>query len=125
MRFLADENFPGAAVLALREAGQDVVWILTEARGSPDEDVLKRAIVENRILITFDKDFGELAFHAGLPTSCSVVLFRIPMLSPSSIAKIAVTALTSRDDWAGHFAVIEVDRIRMIPLSASLEDENE
>lgn len=59
MRFLADENFPYDAVAALRDAGHDVVWIREAVPGISDEDVLKRAEAEERILLTFDKDFGE------------------------------------------------------------------
>ena len=59
MRLLADENIPGDAVAALRATGHDVAWIRIEAPGSPDQDVLSRAQQEGRILLTFDKDFGE------------------------------------------------------------------
>ena len=61
MRFLANENFPGAAVDTLRAAGQEVAWVRTDAPGSTDEQVLARAAQEGWILLTFDKDFGELA----------------------------------------------------------------
>ena len=67
MRFLANENFPQDAITALRQEKHDVVWIRTDAPGSGDEDVLVRARRESRILVTFDKDFGELAFHSRLP----------------------------------------------------------
>lgn len=43
MKFLADENFPGAAVESLREAGYDVVWIAAEAPSSADRVILSRA----------------------------------------------------------------------------------
>jgi len=116
MRILANENFPGDAVSALRERGHDVAWVRSDAPGSSDFEVLERAQVEERVLITFDKDFGELAFHAGLHTSSGIVLFRISAPSSSYVARVAVTALESRADWAGHFAVVEDDRIRMTPL---------
>src|SRR5436309_2206170 len=61
MRFLANENFPGAAVKALVAAGHDVVWVRIAAPGTTDPDVLAWAGREERILLTFDKDFGELA----------------------------------------------------------------
>ena len=67
------------AVIALREAGQDVAWVRTDAPGSPDPDVLARAVSEARVLLAFDKDFGELAYRFGLPAQCGVVLFRVPM----------------------------------------------
>ncbi len=116
MRILADENFPGDAVTALRARGHDVVWVRSDAPGSSDPQVLAHAQAEERILVTFDKDFGELAFRSGLPASSGIVLFRISVPSSSYVAQVAVAALESRTDWAGHFAVIEDDRIRMTPL---------
>ena len=116
MRILANENFPGEAVDALRREGHDVVWIRTEAPGSSDKEVLQRAQSELRILVTFDKDFGELAFHLGLPASNGIILFRIQASTPGHVARIAITALATRRDWIGHFSVIEEERIRMTPL---------
>jgi predicted nuclease of predicted toxin-antitoxin system len=116
MRLLANENFPRDAVDALRENGHDVVWIREDARGSRDEQVLALAQEEKRILVTFDKDFGELAFHAKLPSTLGIVLFRIVPRSSQHIAQVAVQALDSRNDWEGHFSVIEDQRIRMTPL---------
>lgn len=43
MRFLANENFPGEAVQALRQANYDVAWVRTEVPGSSDAEVLRRA----------------------------------------------------------------------------------
>jgi hypothetical protein len=113
MRFLANENFPGAAVLALRASGHDVTWIRTDAPGSKDEDVLAMAVRENRILITFDKDFGELAWRMGLPATSGVILFRIPMPAPAGAGMKLAARIEERDDWPGHFTVIEPWRIRM------------
>jgi hypothetical protein len=116
MRFLADENFPGDAVSALRQAGHDVAWICAEAPGTPDHVVLTQAIRQSRILLTFDKDFGELAWHERLPASCGIVLFRLPLPLPSAVGKFITAILDSRSDWAGHFSVIEPGRLRMRPL---------
>ena len=116
MRLLANENFPLDAVLALRENGQDVAWIREDARGSNDEQVLARAQIEERILITFDKDFGELAFRSKLPATSGVILFRISAPSSQHVAQVAVQVIAIRTDWAGHFSVIEDKRIRMTPL---------
>ena len=116
MRLLADENFPGEAVAALRRHGHDVAWVRADAPGSTDPQVLARAMAEARVLVTFDKDFGELAYHAGLPATCGVVLFRISPDSPSRGAQIAVAAFASRDDWVAHFSVVEENRVRMAPL---------
>ncbi|MBN1902158.1 DUF5615 family PIN-like protein [Candidatus Sumerlaeota bacterium] len=117
MRIIANENVPGDVVKALRDAGHDVIWIRTDAPGSRDGEVLESAQRENRLVITFDKDFGELAFRHGLPSQCGVILFRIPPISPENVVKLILQALKKREDWSGIFAVIEPDRIRIRPLS--------
>ena len=119
MRILANENFPGDAVAALRQSGHDVAWVLADAPGSSDRQVLDRAQTENRVLVTFDKDFGELSFRGKLPSSCGIILFRISAPSPAYVARVAVAALGSRTDWVGHFAVVEDARIRMTPLPSA------
>ncbi len=116
MRILANENFPGDAVEALRVSGHDVLWIRTAAPGSKDPVVLARAQAENRILITFDKDFGELAFRSRLPASSGIILFRISAPSAHYIAEVVTGVLDSRADWTGHFSVVDDRRVRMIRL---------
>jgi predicted nuclease of predicted toxin-antitoxin system len=118
MLLLANENFPGQAVSALRQEGHDVAWVRADSPGIPDSTVLERAQREGRILMTFDKDFGELAYRSGLPASCGIILFRTSMPSPAHVASLAVSAFQQREDWAGHFSVIEDTRIRMTPLPA-------
>jgi hypothetical protein len=113
VRLLADENFPFTAVRALQEAGHDVVWMGTAAPGSSDLEVLARTAREGRVLLTFDKDFGELARDATLPSNCGVLLFRIPMPHPADLGQRLTHLVTARDDWTGHFSVIEPGRVRM------------
>jgi predicted nuclease of predicted toxin-antitoxin system len=116
MRLLANENIPEEAVAALRQAGYDVAWVRSDAPGSSDPQVLARAIDEGRILVTFDKDFGELAYRAHLPSHCGIILLRIRASSPAWVARAMVASLAARQDWAGHFSVVEEQRIRMRPL---------
>jgi predicted nuclease of predicted toxin-antitoxin system len=116
MRLLADENFPGTAVTALIAAGHDVVWVRNAAPGMSDRDVLAWATRDKRTPLTFDKDFGELARASALPSTCGVVLFRLPTPNPGDIGSRLCNVITSRDDWTGHFSVIEPGRIRMRPL---------
>lgn len=123
MRILADENFPRSVVDELRFAGHDVLWIRTECPGIADHEVLARAQAEGRVLFTFDKDFGELAYCSGLPSGCGIVLFRVSLNSPEQVASRIVTLIGSRDDWVGHFAVIDDVKIRLRPLPhAGLEN---
>ena len=79
--------FPGNAVTALQARGHDIVWIRTAAPRSKDEEILAWAVREERVLLTFDKDFGELAWRIGMPSASGVVLFRIPMPAASSIRR--------------------------------------
>jgi predicted nuclease of predicted toxin-antitoxin system len=97
MRFLANENFPFDAVNILRQAGRDVTWIRTEAPGISDPEVLDRAQAEERILLTFDKDFGELAFRARLPATIGIILFRLKASSSAIIAQKVSIAIASRE----------------------------
>jgi Domain of unknown function (DUF5615) len=100
MRFLANENFPGAAVAALIAAGHDVVWLRNAAPGMTDPDVLAWATRDE------SANWPE-------PSTCGVVLFRMPMPGPGDIGQRLSNLVTSRDDWAGNFSVIEPGRIRM------------
>jgi predicted nuclease of predicted toxin-antitoxin system len=119
---LADENLPHEVVAALRRGGHDVAWVREQMPGSSDQRVLEKAQAEQRIILTFDKDFGELAFHRGLPATCGVILFRIPTRSPAQTTVLILKAIDERSDWAGHFSVVEADRIRMTPLRSSASD---
>jgi predicted nuclease of predicted toxin-antitoxin system len=113
MNLLANENCPRLIVDSLAAAGHDVLWMRTAAPGLPDPDVLARAVAETRVLVTFDKDFGELAFHYGLPATCGIVLLRISLADPIAAAALVVRALASRTDWPGHFSTVTDRRIRM------------
>src|SRR5262245_11571733 len=116
MRLLANENFPGPAVEALRSAGHDVLWARSDLAGADDTTLLGRAQKEQRVVLTFAQDFGDLAFHWGLPAECGVILFRIGVPSPEIAAARAVAELAARTDWGGKFAVIEEHRVRVRPL---------
>lgn len=113
MRFLADENVPGNVVSSLRNAGHDVVWVRADMPGCSDQDVLTRAESEARIVLTFDKDFGELAWRAALPAACGIILFRLGMPAVAEVGERLASIVGGRDDWAGHFSVVEPGRVRM------------
>ncbi len=113
MRLCANENLPEACVLRLRQDGHDVLWVREAAPGSSDSTVLARAHAENRLLISFDKDFGELVFKRGAEASHGIVLFRIAQPSAAAVAAREAAVLASRDDWIGQFSVVEEFGIRM------------
>ncbi len=71
MKFLADEGVDTSVVIGLRSLGYDVCFVIEEERSRDDDVLLEKAKNENRILITRDKDFGELVYrlnkaHAGV-----------------------------------------------------------
>lgn len=117
MRILADEDFPRPAMEVLRRAGWDVFSIAEECPGVSDEEVIALCTDQQRILLTFDKDFGELIFRRGLPASSGVVLFRIRPDSPEEAADVALALVESQPDLGGSFCVVTRDRIRVRPLS--------
>ena len=116
MRLLVNENISGSVIRALREGGHDVLSAKESMRSQPDENLLARAQAEGRVLVTHDKDFGELAFRSGLSPKCGVILLRLAGLDAETDNHRAVEAIESRADWPGHFAVVSDDRIRMRPL---------
>jgi predicted nuclease of predicted toxin-antitoxin system len=116
LRILANENIPGQLVEALEQAGCDIDWVRRSAPGISDQEVLARAVRDGRVLLTFDKDFGELAKAAPLPRQCGVILLRLPPPPPQSVGSVLCALLLSRRDWTGHFSVVEPGRIRSRPL---------
>ena len=116
MRLCANENVPGDCVARLRQAGHDVLWIRESSPGSQDSAVLAQAQTEGRLLITFDKDFGDLVFRQGAEASHGVVLFRIPQPSSAVVAERVTHILASRDDWDGHYSVVDETAVRIRPL---------
>jgi len=113
MRFLADENFPGGAIRLLRQHGHDVASLAETSPGASDYAVLARAMQEGRILLTFDKDFGELCKSSAPGAPFGVVLFRISPAKPSEVANWITRQLEARNDWGGALSVVEADRIRI------------
>src|SRR5436305_13350448 len=103
MRFLANENIAPSVIRGLRELRHDVLSATELMRGSSDVIVLARAVAENRVLLTFDKDFGELAYRSRLPAACGVVLFRVTARGREQDTQRVLQTLQSRDDWTGAF----------------------
>ena len=81
MRLLADENLHAGLVEWLRSNGHDVVYVAEMFGGEPDDVVLRRARDANRIVVTDDKDFGELVVRRRLSTAGVVSAQSIPNCS--------------------------------------------
>ena len=113
MKFLAGESCAGPVILALGEAGHDVVAIAGVAKAATDEQVLERALNEKRVLITEDRDFGELVYARGR-SSAGVILVRFHnrarRAKPATVVE-AVAKLGSR--LRDAFTVVEAGRVRI------------
>jgi predicted nuclease of predicted toxin-antitoxin system len=117
VRLLADENIPSSAIQGWRKRGHDVLSVKESMPGSSDVQVLARAQIELRLVVTQDKDFGELAFKYVLPAQCGIVLFRLSACDPDAFIARMVSVFDERPDWPGHFAVVEDHRIRLRSLA--------
>lgn len=115
-KFLANENVPGAAVEAVRQAGADITWVRDISPGIGDEDVLALSQAEDRVLLTFDKDFGEMAFERGKTATPGIILLRPRLRSPEHVAQFTVALLTQPIDWTGNFSIAQEGRLRVVPL---------
>jgi predicted nuclease of predicted toxin-antitoxin system len=124
MRFIANENVMRTVIDGLRNFGHDVMSVKESMRGEDDEAILEKAQADNRIILTNDKDFGELAFRVGLPAECGIILLRLARSNPSEDSERALEAIGSRNDWTGHFSVITSDRIRMRPLATDADGKS-
>lgn len=111
--FLADESCDFAVVRALRAAGYDVLAVAERAPGARDEDVIRLATSERRILLTEDKDFGQLVFAAGKET-CGVIFIRYPAGLRSELPQRVLEAV-KRDGsrMQAAFVVLQPKRMRI------------
>jgi Domain of unknown function (DUF5615) len=113
VRFLADESCDFAVVRALRGASHDVLAVMEVARGAKDAEVLAIAREERRVLLTEDKDFGQLVYSGG-EGAAGVVLIRFPGSARLTLPA-AVLDLVARfgDRLSTSFIVLEPGRVRI------------
>lgn len=117
MQFLANENFPLLSVRKLRHIGLDITSITEDSPGIPDIEVLARAVRENRIILTFDRDYGELIFRRLLPKPVGVIYFRYQPLTPEEPYHHLKRLLNERDlTLIGMFTVLDRNKLRQRPL---------
>lgn len=87
MRFIVDECTGPAVAQWLRSQGHEVISVFEDCRGIDDEEIIEKAVSEESILITNDKDFGEKVFREG-KIHHGVILMRLS--DESSAAKIEI-----------------------------------
>jgi predicted nuclease of predicted toxin-antitoxin system len=115
VRLLADEGVEAAIVARLRADGHDVLYVAELAPGVTDETMLELAAREGRLLLTADKDFGELVFRLRR-ASHGVLLLRLVGLSQERKAEAASEALREHGaEMAAAFTVITPGLVRIRP----------
>jgi predicted nuclease of predicted toxin-antitoxin system len=107
MKFVADEGVDGSLVALLRSASHDVMYFAETDRSTDDEVILEIANLENRILITRDKDFGELVYRMRMVHS-GILLIRAEELSSTFRSRLVTDFIQANlETLAGYFIVIQ------------------
>ena len=113
LSFVADENVESDVVVALRGLGHDVVDVAHSSPGAADDSLLESARSRNAILITSDKDFGDLVYRQRKMTA-GVVLMRLAGLSPQLKARHVAAAVGQHEsELLGSFTVIARRSVRV------------
>ena len=114
MRFMVDECLFRQIVERLRDRGHDVVWAKQECPGLDDEALWARATAEQRLIVSEDRDFGELTVKDRKP-AIGVVIVAAGEFD-SSLDKIAERVAQTIDEVGagciGHLTTIEPGRVR-------------
>lgn len=112
MKLLLDTCVWGGAKAELQAAGHDVMWTGDLEQDPGDEEILVQAHREQRVLITLDKDFGELAIHRGFP-HCGIV--RLVNVSSRQQGVVCQSVLGQYGDelTQGAILTVEAGRVRI------------
>jgi predicted nuclease of predicted toxin-antitoxin system len=113
VNLVANEGVDRPVVERLRQDGHDVVYVAELSPSVADDEVLRLANVRNALLLTADKDFGELVFRQGLVHS-GVVLLRLAGLA--NVTKAEIVAEVCRDrsaDLIRAFSVVSPGQVRI------------
>ena len=113
MRLLADESCDFSVVRALRGAGHDVIAVAERFPSLDDSLILDLALREKRVLLTEDKDFGQLVYANAQPSS-GVIFIRYPANLRTALPKTVVTLIEKTEaQLTGSFVVLSPGRIRI------------
>ena len=116
MRFVADESVDLPIVQALGETGYDVTYVAELTPGVDDATVLGDANREGRLLLTADKDFGEMVVRQQR-LSTGVILLRLAGLPNQRKVALTLQAIQENADrLVGHITVVGVGRVRIRPI---------
>jgi predicted nuclease of predicted toxin-antitoxin system len=113
VRFLADESCDFSVVRALRSAGHEVLAVAELTGGADDLAVMEMATREGRVLLTEDKDFGQLVY-ARSQQSGGVIFIRYPSNARKTLSKAVVSLVSeTQEELLGRFVVMSPGRVRI------------
>ncbi|MDX2180069.1 MAG: DUF5615 family PIN-like protein [Bryobacteraceae bacterium] len=116
MTIVADENVPFAIVRRLRELGHDVTWIKIASPGLSDAEIFRSCEESGSVLITQDKDFGEIACLRLATRRSGVILLRFGSQPADTVASALALALTNHEEFLGWFTVVTATQVRRRPM---------
>jgi predicted nuclease of predicted toxin-antitoxin system len=115
MKFVADENVDLPLIARLRKDGHDVYAVIEMSAGISDDEVLKQANQQGVVLLTGDKDFGELVYRDRRYT-CGIVLIRLSGLTTTEKVEIVANVINDHgSELANAFTVISQRNLRIRP----------
>lgn len=113
MRFLANENFPNPSIAVLKNAGYQVLSIADQHPGISDDAVIDKAQADDLIILTFDKDYGEIIYKHGYENPPAVIFFRFKGATPDAAGRTLIDLLNDANlNIENRFTVIERESIR-------------
>jgi len=112
MKLLLDTCVWGGACKELQSAGHDIIWAGEWPEDPGDDEILERAHREGRILVTLDKDFGELAIVRGVPHSGIIRLVNLASKQQTSVC-LRVIELHGDELKSGAMIIAEPNRLRI------------
>jgi predicted nuclease of predicted toxin-antitoxin system len=115
MRFLVDECTGPAVARWLRGQQHEVFSVFDEARGMSDSDILAKGLAENWVIVTNDKDFGDLVFKEGRRHGGVIFLRLDDSRAASKIAALQRLLERHGDDLVDQYTVVRGNLIRIVP----------
>ena len=116
MRFLADENIEKAVVAFIKSKGYEVYYIAESSPSITDAAVLEYANSHDMVVITSDKDFGEMLYRKR-KISCGLLLVRSRVeTAESKVGLVRAVLEKAEDKLKGHFVVVSEKGLRIRPL---------
>jgi predicted nuclease of predicted toxin-antitoxin system len=114
IQLLADENIPKETLDFLKRQGVDIISVTEFSFGLSDREILELAKTKGRIVVIFDKDFGQIIFKEKIKTK-GVILLRFVPKSPQQVAKRIQQVLAAKIAMENCVVAVKKSSVRVIP----------